>query len=103
MAYFLGNGAKKKMIDHRRSERSSLLTCYRSHWRSQSLSHAWTQVRERRGIDEEEFLNGSNEKQSNDDFMIVEKRIVMTKTFRANQTKFLYDLCDLRSSSQTKL
>ena len=61
------------------------------------------QVREIRGIYEEDFLNGSNDKQSNDDFMIVERRIVMTKTLRANQTKFLYDLCDLRSSSQTKL
>ena len=62
-----------------------------------------SQVRERRGIDEEDFLNGSNDKQSNDDFVIVERRIVMTKTLRANQIIFLYDLCDLRSSSQTKL
>ena len=34
-------------------------------WRSQALSHPWTQVRERRGIDEVESLNDNN---SNDDF-----------------------------------
>lgn len=33
-------------------------------WRSQALSHPWTQVRERRGIDEVESLNDNN---SNDD------------------------------------
>ena len=34
-------------------------------WRSQALSYPWTQVRERRGIDEVESLNDNN---SNDDF-----------------------------------
>ena len=68
MACFLGNGAKTKMMDQRRSERSSLLICYRSHWRHGGVRLyliPWTQFRERRGIDEVESLNDNN---SNDDF-----------------------------------
>ena len=61
MVCFLGNGAKKKMMDHGRSERSSLLICYRSHW-----CHGGVRLCLIHGLNL--WREGNNDNNSNDDF-----------------------------------